>query len=117
MKEAYTEKGLTLKIQEKEKEIIVFWEGRSTERDPSVFIMPVINEMLDTHKKIVFNFKNLSFMNSSTVTPILKIMDQFQSTNDEILIVYDKNVKWQELSFSALEIFKTEDGRIEIVGE
>jgi hypothetical protein len=117
MNELFKNKGLTLKMEELEKQIVVFWEGRSTERDPSIFLMPIFNDLLNHHKKIILNFKDLEFMNSSTITPLLKLMDRIQNTTDEVLIIYSIEKKWQELSFSALEIFKTNDHRIDIIGE
>lgn len=117
MNDKYTCKGLTLRIEELEKQIAVFWEGRSTERDPSLFLTPIFNELLNKNKKIILNFKSLEFMNSSTITPLLKVMDRLKNSSGEILIIYADDLKWQKLSFSALEIFKTKDHRIDIVGE
>jgi hypothetical protein len=31
-------------------------------------------------------------------------------------VLYDKSLKWQELNFSAIEIFQTKDQRIQIKG-
>ncbi|MDH4262955.1 MAG: hypothetical protein OEV78_07925 [Spirochaetia bacterium] len=117
MDEIFKSNGLTLKIQELENHVTVHWEGRSTQRDSSVFLMPIFNDLLNKHKKIILNFKNLEFMNSSTITPILKLMDRIKNTKDEVLIIYAIDLKWQELSFSALEIFKTSDHRVDIIGE
>jgi len=55
-------------------------------------------------------------MNSSTITPIIKILERAKSGMTKITIFYQKSLKWQELNFSALEIFKTKDNRLEIKG-
>ena len=108
---------LTLRIHESEKDITVYWEGRSTERDPSIFLSPIFNGIIEKNKKIILNFKGFEFMNSSTITPLLKLMDHISNNNGEILILYNKDLRWQEMSFSALEIFKTKNHRINIIGE
>lgn len=117
MGEIIKHKDLILRIMETEEQIMVSWEGRSTERDPSLFLMPIFNDLLGKQKKVVLNFKNLEFMNSSTITPLLKVMDRLKTSTGQIQIIYNKNLKWQDLSFTALEIFRTSDRRIDIVGE
>ena len=39
-----------------------------------------------------------------------------KKNKQKIKILYKKALKWQDLSFSALTIFKTEDGQISIEG-
>jgi hypothetical protein len=55
-------------------------------------------------------------MNSSTITPIIKILERAKKGKMNVTIQYDKLLKWQDLSFSALKIFQTKDKRVEIKG-
>ncbi|MDH4199800.1 MAG: DUF1987 domain-containing protein [Spirochaetia bacterium] len=109
-------KDLSLVIKESAEDIEIRWTGRSTERDPSLFLTPLFSDILNRQKKIKMDFKSLEYMNSSTITPILKVLDRLKNSNGAIVIIYDKNQKWQELSFTALEIFRTTDLRIDIRG-
>ena len=68
------------------------------------------------NKRITMDFQNLSYMNSSTITPIIKILDRAKKGMNKITITYQKALKWQELNFTALEVFRTEDNRLEIKG-
>ncbi len=116
----YTNNFLTIQVVEHETSIDVKWEGKSTDREPSKFISPILVKVLEMssglNKRIIMDFQSLSYMNSSTITPIIKILDRAKKGISKITIFYQKSMKWQELNFSALEIFKTKDNRLEIKG-
>ena len=65
----------------------------------------------------MLDFQGLEYMNSSTITPIIKILDQIKGGSERVSILYDQDVKWRQLSFTALRIFETQDERSRIVGE
>lgn len=119
--ETYTSNLLTIEVEENQSEINIKFKGKSTERDPSDFISPVLLESMQNSKKfkkkIRMDFQNLEYMNSSTITPIIRILESANDTGNSISILYRKSKKWQELCFSALRIFETKDHRIEITGK
>ena len=118
--EKYTNKYLTIEVIEHESTIDVNWEGKSIDREPSKFVSPILVKVLEMasalNKRIIMDFQSLSYMNSSTITPIIKILDRVKNGMTKITITYQKKLKWQELNFSALEVFRTEDNRLEIKG-
>jgi len=118
--EKYTNKHLSIEVIEHETTINVKWEGKSIDREPSKFISPILVKVLGMasalNKRITMDFQNLSYMNSSTITPIIKILDRAKNGMNKITITYQKALKWQELNFTALEVFRTEDNRLEIKG-
>ena len=118
--EKYTNQYLSIEVIEHEATIDVKWEGKSIDREPSKFISPVLVKVLQMagtlNKRITMDFQSLSYMNSSTITPIIKILDRAKKGMTKITIIYRKTLKWQELNFSALEVFRTEDNRLEIKG-
>lgn len=118
--EKYTNKYLTIEVIENESTIDVNWEGKSIDREPSKFVSPILVKVLEMasalNKRIIMDFQSLSYMNSSTITPIIKILDRVKNGMTKITITYQKKLKWQELNFSALEVFRTEDNRLEIKG-
>jgi len=118
--ELFTNKLLTIRVVEHENSIDVSWKGKSVDREPSKFISPILVKVLemagDLNKRIIMDFQSMSYMNSSTITPIIKILERAKSGMTKITIFYQKSLKWQELNFSALEIFKTKDNRLEIKG-
>jgi hypothetical protein len=118
--EIFSNSNLSIEVIEHEASIDVKWEGKSIDREPSKFISPILVKVLgmasSLNKRIIMDFQSLSYMNSSTITPIIKILDRAQKGMTKITINYRKTLKWQELNFSALEVFSTEDNRLEIKG-
>ena len=116
----YTNNMLTIKVIEQDTTIDVKWQGKSIDREPSKFLAPILikvfNAASEMNKRIIMDFQNLKYMNSSTITPVIKILDRAQKGMTKITILYHKATKWQELNFTALEIFNTEDNRLEIKG-
>ncbi len=118
--EKYTNKDLSIEVVENQTSIDVKWDGKSIDREPSKFISPILVKVLEMaatmNKRITMDFQHLSYMNSSTITPIIKILDRAKKGMTKITILYRKSLKWQELNFSALEVFRTDDNRLEIKG-
>ena len=118
--EKYTNKDLSIEVVENQTSIDVKWDGKSIDREPSKFIWPILVMVLQMaatmNKRITMDFQHLSYMNSSTITPIIKILDRAKKGMTKITILYRKSLKWQELNFSALVVFRTDDNRLEIKG-
>ena len=119
-REEFNCNALTLVVVEDDDTINVQWTGKSSDRDPGKFITPIFTGILaragNGTKLIVVDFQSLAYLNSSTITPIIRLLDEAKRGSHRITIHYQKSLKWQDLSFSALHIFKTKDGRIQIVG-
>lgn len=119
-KEKFSAKLLSIEISETDTSIDVKWLGKSVDRQPSKFISPILVKVLGmasgNNKRIVMDFRELAYMNSSTITPIIKILERAKNGMTQITILYNKSLKWQELNFSALEIFGTNDDRLKIKG-
>lgn len=111
---------LKIVVQENNDYITMRWTGKSVERNPGIFINPILVELANRNnecsKRIVMDFQKLDFMNSSTITPLIKILERANKGKMNVTIQYRKNLKWQDLSFSALKIFQTKDKRVEIKG-
>ena len=118
--ETYTSGLLAIDVEENGSEITVTFRGKSADREPGIFITPILTEVLQNGRKfsksIIMEFKELEYMNSSTITPIIKILENAKSGDGKISITYSRSKKWQDLCFSALKIFATKDHRIEITG-
>ncbi|OHD62816.1 MAG: hypothetical protein A2176_02955 [Spirochaetes bacterium RBG_13_51_14] len=116
----YSKNLLELNVVEGETSIYVMWKGKSVDRDPSSFTGPILEVALENciknNKKLILDFQELEFMNSSTITPVSKIIEIGKNRSMRITILYQKSKNWQELNFSALRIFETKDKRIEIKG-
>lgn len=111
---------LTITSRIDSEKIILHWTGKSTDREPSKFLIPIFDEVdaicEKENKRLELNFTDLEFMNSSTITPIIKLLNKAKVTGRRVSITYKKSLKWQELSFTALFIFKTDNDQLQING-
>ena len=118
--QTFQQNALTLELHDDEGEVRVAWLGRSTSREPGDFIVPVLSRAVELgrvqRKPVVLDFQAMTYMNSSTITPIIRLLGRALRTVNSVRVVYKKELKWQELSFTALEVFQTPDQRIEIRG-
>ena len=112
--------ALTLELEEQGDSINVAWTGKSTARNPGDFLSPILTEALgaarDGGRRLTLDFRALAYMNSSTITPVLRMLHEAKASDAKVTILYDASQRWQKLSFSALEFFQTPDQRIEIRG-
>jgi hypothetical protein len=118
--ETYTSHALSLDVVEEQAGITVTWRGRSTARDPAEFLIPILTRALDRamelKRPLVLDFRSLEYFNSSTITPVVRLMEETKRRGASLVVNYDKKLRWQELSFSALQVFHTGDQRIRISG-
>lgn len=118
--ELFREEALTLELVLEPTTVRVAWSGRSTAREPSKFIVRVLTQAIElcraNDKTLELDFQKFEYMNSSTITPLIRILDHAKRAGDVVRIFYNRQLKWQELSFTALQVFQTEDGRIKILG-
>ena len=58
------------------------------------------------------DFRTLEYLNSSTITPVIRVLEMAKRGTVSLSIIYDASLKWQALSFSALYLFQSLDGRV-----
>jgi hypothetical protein len=118
--ETFTSHTLSLVVSEEPATVLVTWRGRSTARDPAEFIIPILTKALDRatelRRSLTLDFRALEYFNSSTITPVVRLIEETKRRGGSMVINYDKTRRWQELSFSALQVFHTGDHRVRILG-
>ena len=119
-RQTFTSNSLQIHVEETEDSVTLTWQGVSVDREPAAFITPILVEAVkkcsEPDRKIILDFRELTYMNSSTITPVIKVLERAKRGMTSIQILYNKTMKWQDLIFSALEIFATRDGRVLITG-
>jgi hypothetical protein len=118
MRETLTNDALSIELLETEAEVRLEWRGRSSDRQPDVFLVPVFQRALergeDGRRTVVMDFAAMEYMNSSTFTPLVKLLEQAARGAHRVRLEYSQARRWQTLSFSALKAFETTDGRVSI---
>jgi hypothetical protein len=117
----FVEGELTLELARLGAELRLAWQGKSADRDPSRFLVPILAEAMESARSagvtLVMDFSGLDYMNSSTFTPVVKALDESRRLSVPVVLEYSLSRKWQALSFSALRTFETLDGRIKVRGK
>lgn len=118
---SYNNDQLQIDQTEDDQSVTLRFLGKSILRDPTQFVMPILQRTLSEankeRKRLIMDFRDLSYLNSSTLTPVIKILELARVGEGQVTALYRRSLKWQEISFSALSIFRTQDGRIAITGE
>ncbi len=111
---------LIIEVLEEEEHITAIWLGKSIEREPGIIITPILVRLVrkcsENDKRLILDFRSLAYMNSSTITPIIKILERAKRGSTKVTVIYDVTLRWQDLIFSALTIFKTKDDRVQLRG-
>ena len=100
--------------------VVLAWRGRSDARDPDRILVPLLEAALarasSSGRRLVLDFTAVEYMNSSTFTPIVKLVARARAAGVPVALEYSLARSWQALSFSALRTFETRDGRVTVSG-
>ncbi|MDH4200974.1 MAG: hypothetical protein OEV66_11435 [Spirochaetia bacterium] len=109
---------LILKVFEENNIIFLSWHGKSLDLSPGDFLFPVFREIFDGNENnIVMNFEDLQYWDSSSIAVLIKLLGEIKKGNRKITLEYKADEDWQQLSFTALQVFQTPDERIKIIGK
>jgi hypothetical protein len=67
---------------------------------------------MDRRVPIELRFERLEHLNSSTITALIKFLQESSSRRIPVILTYDARVEWQRISFDALGVFAAEDGLV-----
>jgi anti-anti-sigma factor len=113
--------ALAIDVAERGDALVLAWRGRSDAREPGRFLVPVLDAAFERARagtlRLVLDFTAVEYMNSSTFTPIVKLVAQARAAGVRLALEYAVALSWQALSFSALRTFETRDGRITVSGK
>src|ERR687888_1874720 len=115
--ENFVDGPLSLRLFETEDAICLEWHGQSMAREPGRFLLPILSKALDLglqrDKRLVIDFQQLEYLNSSTITPVIRILEHARRGHSRVRILYSKALKWQGLSFTPPPLFREAGGRVE----
>ncbi|MDH5721085.1 MAG: SiaC family regulatory phosphoprotein [Spirochaetia bacterium] len=117
----FEKEQLKLYLEYQDHIIKINWLGKCTLKNPSEFIDPILEDVVKNNKnptrRIVFDFQNFTFMNSSAIIPIISILKNIKKAErGSVHVHYNKEERWQEILLGELKLFETDDKRIQIKG-
>lgn len=95
------------------------WIGQSDDRNPAVSLNPYLDSLIEDLKgtELLVEYRQLEYMNSSTVPPIIQFLKKLNTNGIKTQITYDANSKWQCASFKALETLSLMMNNITVSGK
>lgn len=118
--EGMTDGPLTIERTDESGDLCLRFIGKSILRDPSELLQPILLQVLEeagtNSQRLILDFRGLTYMNSSTFTPLVKTLEKARLGTATLTVIYNETAKWQTVSFTALTIFNTSDGRVTVVG-
>lgn len=92
--------------------------GRSNARQPIDLLGPFFGQWLDraaqAGAELVLRFEELEYMNSSTISAIIHLIQGAKSRGVRLELSYAPAKKWQKLSFDALRVFQKQDENLKL---
>jgi hypothetical protein len=101
----YQTDQLTIESHRNRDQLTIRWLGRSEARDPGRALQPVLEAVgadVAGAASVEFDFRSLEYMNSSTIHPILKLVQAASTKSTRVRVIYDASKNWQRLSFMAM---------------
>jgi hypothetical protein len=91
------------------------WKGQSGARNPSESLMSYFRSVLDAatglgRVAVEMHFEEMDYLNSVTVAALAKVIKESGRRRVPLVLVYDRNLKWQELTFRAVRMSVKDDG-------
>jgi hypothetical protein len=94
------------------------WKGRSASREPGVdlrpFLVDVLSEAHRLQASIEMHFEALEYFNSSTVSVLVDFVRTACTQKVPVSIIYSADIRWQRLSFDALQVFSLMDKNVKV---
>ncbi|MBE2248286.1 MAG: hypothetical protein IAE78_01980 [Myxococcus sp.] len=88
--------------------IEVFWSGSSNAKDPAVTLRPFTTLLLAEAKtrsaRVELHFEKLSFINSSTVSALIRFLQDAAGDGVKVALFYDGALRWQEHNFKTISL-------------
>ena len=103
----YQAEDLTIEALEQDNQLVLRWLGRSETKDPSRTLQPLMEAVISalrSAQSVEFDFRALEYMNSSTVRPILKLLQTASTRAANVHVRYDAGKTWQRMSFLAIGV-------------
>jgi hypothetical protein len=109
---------LTIAVRAEPSETLICdWTGKSNDRHPAKVIAPYLDALLAAAGQgggLEVHFEALDHFNSSTITVLIRLIQNARARGVRLVFVYDQSLKWQRLSFDALRVFDKGDQAFEL---
>jgi len=85
----------------------LFFTGRSNSRHPALIMGPMWSQVMAVAKSeqhgIELDLAKLEHFNSSTISTLVQFINEAHHAGVKLVVRYDGSLKWQAMSFEALQ--------------
>ena len=116
--EQYERDGLTIRVRHSFQGAIVEWKGVSDSRDPAAFLTPYLARLLPRlpNASVVIDFTGLEYMNSATVSPIIRFIRDLDNAAEDVLVQFS-DVDWQLTHLRCMKAIARTLKRVRVEGK
>ena len=116
--EDYERDGLSIRVRQAMHSAVVEWRGVSDARDPATFLTPYLNRLLPKlpDASVVIDFTRLEYMNSATVSPIIRFIRDLDDTAEDVLVQFS-DADWQLTHLRCMKAIARTLKRVRVEGK
>jgi hypothetical protein len=83
----------------------IAWRGMSEIPDPELSVGPFLRRLLGSlhGKKVTVDFRELDYMNSATLQPVLKLVKELNQRSIDTTVTYNSTMEWQRITFRCIK--------------
>lgn len=94
------------------------WSGAASDMEPGAFLKPILQEALDAalaeQAVLEIDLRALRFINSSGIAHLARFLGRAQDAKQTVILIYNGETKWQEISLAPLGTLASADGLIQV---
>lgn len=101
--------------------LTLVWVGDIHASNPGEALSPYLEECVEfaikNSYKVVSNFRELDYMNSASIPPLIQLLRDLGENEIEGVFIYDNTRKVQTASFKALDVIARKSSFTTVIGE
>lgn len=107
--QSLTAGDLRIDVENEATRLVLHWQGKSTDRHPGRVLEPffaaVLAKAASQSAAVEMHFERLVHFNSSTIGCLIQTIGEAKAKGVKLILVFDRSLSWQRLSFEALNVF------------
>jgi hypothetical protein len=113
----FEQDGLCVQISRSGEQLCVSLLGVSDSRSPSVFLNPVIEQVVQGAQgtPVTIDFTGLEYMNSATVTPLINLIKALDDAQCSVLVLFS-GADWQRTHLQCLHAISRTMSNVRVQG-
>ncbi|NUP07820.1 MAG: hypothetical protein HOW73_17365 [Polyangiaceae bacterium] len=115
--ELFSEQALSIEVCDTGAGVRVTWRGKSDIREPDNKLIPFLDQLAERlkNRKVTIDFRRFEYMNSATVSPIIRFVRRLDRNAASTVLVYDPLIDWQRVNFLCMKTIARTLAHVEVL--